>query len=35
LKQIQAHLADPITDPLKWRAWNKLTTKFKNFGIEE
>lgn len=34
LKTIKAHLADPISDPLKWRAWNKLANKFKNFGYE-
>lgn len=35
LKAIKAHLADPISDPLKWRAWNKLANKFKNFGYED
>ena len=35
LKAIKAHLADPISDPLKWRAWNKLVNKFKNYGYEE
>jgi hypothetical protein len=35
LKDIKAHLADPITDPLKWRAWNKLANKFKKFGLDE
>lgn len=35
LKHIKAHLADPISDPLKWRAWNKQAKRFKNFDIEE